>query len=145
MEKEFYKFIYQQQKETETVPPNEQIATWVLDLICLLFPEKSDINISTPEGVEKRFAELKTELIKLLDATSGCNDNGNTDKADRVFNNIPELYRALNTDIEALLAGDPAARTRFEIIRAYPGFYAISFYRIAHAFIDLNIPLLPRI
>ena len=51
----------------------------------------------------------------------------------------------LNTDIEALLAGDPAARTRFEIIRAYPGFYAISFYRIAHALFDLNIPLLPRI
>ncbi|HET6766244.1 MAG TPA: serine O-acetyltransferase EpsC, partial [Chitinophagaceae bacterium] len=48
-------------------------------------------------------------------------------------------------DIEALLAGDPAARTRFEIVRAYPGFYAISFYRIAHALIDLDIPLLPRI
>ena len=44
-----------------------------------------------------------------------------------------------------MLAGDPAARTRFEIIRAYPGFYAISFYRIAHALFDLNIPLLPRI
>jgi hypothetical protein len=45
MEKEFYKFIYQQQKETETVPPNEEIANWVNDLICLLFPEKSDINV----------------------------------------------------------------------------------------------------
>ena len=44
MEKEFYKFIYQQQKETETVPPNEQIATWVLDLICLLFPEDPGIH-----------------------------------------------------------------------------------------------------
>jgi serine O-acetyltransferase len=63
MEKEFYNFIYQQQKETETVPPNEQIATWVLDLICLLFPEKSDTNVASPKGVEIRFAELKTELI----------------------------------------------------------------------------------
>jgi len=71
--------------------------------------------------------------------------NGNKEKADRFFSNTPELYRILNTDIEALLAGDPAARTRFEIIRAYPGFYAISFYRIAHALFDLNIPLLPRI
>jgi serine O-acetyltransferase len=80
-----------------------------------------------------------------LEATSGCSRNSNKEKADRFFTNIPELYRILNTDIEALLAGDPAARTRFEIIRAYPGFYAISFYRIAHALIDLNIPLLPRI
>ena len=145
MEKEFYKFIYQQQKETETVPPNEQIANWVLDLICILFPEKSDINVSSAEEVEAKFLDLKKELIDLLNATSGCNGNGNTGKADHFFKNIPELYRILNTDIEALLAGDPAARTRFEIIRAYPGFYAISFYRTAHALFELTIPLLPRI
>lgn len=145
MEKEFYKFIYQQQKETETVPPNEEIATWVNDLICLLFPEKADVNFSSAEEVESKFAELRSELKDLLDATSGCNGNGNSQKANGFFAKIPALYTFLNTDIEALLAGDPAARTRFEIIRAYPGFYAISFYRIAHALHDLNIPLLPRI
>jgi len=145
MEKEFYKFIYQQQKETETVPPNEEIAIWVNDLICLLFPEKSDINHASEKEVELKFEDLKSELIDLLEATSGCSRNSNKEKADRFFANIPELYRILNTDIEALLAGDPAARTRFEIIRAYPGFYAISFYRIAHSLFDLNIPLLPRI
>ena len=145
MKKEFYELIYRQQQDTETVPPNEHIAAWVLDLICLLFPEKSDCNISSPAGVEAKFEKLKAELVKLLNATSGCNGNGNTEKADHFFKAIPDLYRILNTDIEALLAGDPAARTRFEIIRAYPGFYAISFYRIAHALLDLNIPLLPRI
>ena len=145
MEKEFYKFIYRQQKESETVPPNEEIATWVNDLICLLFPEKSDINHSSEKEVELKFGDLKSELKNLLDATSGCIENSNSDKATDFFSNLPELYRILNTDIEALLAGDPAARTRFEIIRAYPGFYAISFYRIAHALIDLKIPLLPRI
>jgi serine O-acetyltransferase len=145
MEKEFYQFIYQQQKDTETVPPNEEIATWVDDLICLLFPEKSDVSHSSEKEVELKFADLRSELTDLLDATSGCVGNGNTDKSSRFFSNIPELYRILNTDIEALLAGDPAARTRFEIIRAYPGFYAISFYRIAHGLYDLGIPLLPRI
>jgi serine O-acetyltransferase len=145
MQKEFYDIIYQQQKKTETVPPNEEIAAWVYDLICLLFPEKSDINHSSVKEVELKFEDLRLELIDLLDATSGCIGNGNKEKAISFFTNIPELYRILNTDIEALLAGDPAARTRFEIIRAYPGFYAISFYRIAHALYDLNIPLLPRI
>src|SRR5262245_25542394 len=116
MDKEFYKFIYQQQKETETVPPNDQIASWVLDLICLLFPEKADSDITSPEQVEIRFAELKNELIELLNATSGCNGTGNKEKADRFFKGIPGLYSVLNTDIDALLAGDPAARTRFEII-----------------------------
>jgi serine O-acetyltransferase len=145
MEKDFYKFIYQQQKKTETVPPNEEIANWVNDLICLLFPEKSDINHSSEKEVELKFEDLKSELVDLLDATSECSGSSSKEKANRFFTNLPELYRILNTDIEALLAGDPAARTRFEIIRAYPGFYTISFYRIAHALHDLSIPLLPRI
>ena len=77
MEKEFYKLIYQQQKEAETVPPNEEIAAWVNDLICLLFPEKSDTNLASSEDVELKFADLKAELTNLLDATSGCVGNGN--------------------------------------------------------------------
>ena len=31
------------------------------------------------------------------------------------------------------------------MIRTYPGFYAILFYRMAHALHGLNVPLLPRI
>jgi serine O-acetyltransferase len=66
-------------------------------------------------------------------------------RAERFFNQIPEIYRVLNTDIQAIFMGDPAAITEFEVIRAYPGFYAISFYRLAHALCQLDVPLLPRI
>jgi serine O-acetyltransferase len=145
MKKEFYQQIFNKQKETDAVPPNEQIASWVLSLICLLFPEKSDCDISSAEEIEAEFEKMKKELVLLLDATQACDNCDNAEKADRFFNDIPDLYRILNTDIDALLAGDPAARTRFEVIRAYPGFFAISFYRIAHALFDLDIPLLPRI
>jgi serine O-acetyltransferase (EC 2.3.1.30) len=40
---------------------------------------------------------------------------------------IPELYRVLNTDIDAIVTGDPAAHNRFEVIRAYPGFLLSAF------------------
>lgn len=145
MKKEFYNHIYKKQQETEAVPPNEKIAAWVLKLICLLFPEKSDCTISSTGELEEAFEKLKTELNNLLGATKACDNCDNSEKADHFFESIQELYRILNTDIDALLEGDPAARSRFEIIRAYPGFYAISFYRIAHALSDLDIPLLPRI
>jgi serine O-acetyltransferase len=58
---------------------------------------------------------------------------------------LPEIYRILNTDIEAIHQGDPAAKNEFEVIRAYPGFYALCFYRIAHALHGLEVPVLPRI
>jgi serine O-acetyltransferase len=145
MHTEFYQMIYRQQLKTEAVPPNEKIAAWVLNLICLLFPEKSDCVVSSLQDVEIKFNNLKSELISLLEATSECAGGHHAEKAERFFNQLPELHRILNTDIDALLEGDPAAKSRFEVIRAYPGFYAISFYRIAHSLFTLSIPLLPRI
>jgi serine O-acetyltransferase len=41
------------------------------------------------------------------------------------------LYR-LRKDIEAVFTRDPAARSRIEILTAYPGLHAIWFYRISH-------------
>jgi len=55
------------------------------------------------------------------------------------------MYPILNTDIKAIFEGDPAAKSEFEVIRTYPGFYAITFYRLAHALYKLGVPLLPRI
>lgn len=39
----------------------------------------------------------------------------------------------------------PAAKNRDEVIRSYPGFYAISIYRIANLLHQLKVPFIPRI
>lgn len=142
---EFYKQIYNAQQKTEVVPPNQKIADWALNLIRLLYPERSETKFSSPAEIEQAFKQLEHELTALLNATRACCNDDNIEKAQAFFQLIPELYRVLNTDIDAIVLGDPAAHTRFEVIRAYPGFFAISFYRIAHALLDLETPLLPRI
>ena len=58
---------------------------------------------------------------------------------------LPEVKRLLLLDIEALYEGDPAASRREEVMICYPGFYAISIYRLAHELYLLNVPLIPRI
>lgn len=58
---------------------------------------------------------------------------------------LPGIARLLSTDIEAAYSGDPAATSNEEILLAYPGFEAISIYRLAHALYKRHIPLLPRI
>ena len=80
-----------------------------------------------------------------MNATKACSNCNNDIIAKQFFEKVPELYRILNTDIYSLLAGDPAARVEFEVIRAYPGFFALCFYRIAHELLILEVPLLPRI
>ncbi|MBR1846756.1 MAG: serine acetyltransferase [Bacilli bacterium] len=50
----------------------------------------------------------------------------------------------LDEDVEAAYNGDPAAKSKEEIITAYPGFYAILVHRIAHVLYKKSVPILPR-
>jgi serine O-acetyltransferase len=53
-----------------------------------------------------------------------------------VLDRLPAVRRRLQTDIEAAYKGDPAAKSYTEVIRAYPGFQAITIQRIAHLLYD---------
>jgi serine O-acetyltransferase len=61
-----------------------------------------------------------------------------------VIREIPRLRNRLDGDVQAALAGDPAARSASEIIMSYPGIEAIAVHRIAHCLHLRGIPLLPR-
>ncbi len=58
---------------------------------------------------------------------------------------LPEIKRLLRNDVEATYLGDPASKSRGEIIYCYPGIKALTNYRIAHELIKLGVPLIPRI
>lgn len=57
---------------------------------------------------------------------------------------IPKVREYLETDLQAFYDGDPAARSKDEIVFSYPGLYAITVYRLAHELFLLNVPLIPR-
>ena len=58
---------------------------------------------------------------------------------------LPRNYELLQMDADAIMAGDPAAVSRTEVIRTYPGFRAIAVFRLANTFHRLGVPLIPRI
>lgn len=64
---------------------------------------------------------------------------------DAFFQKVPEVQELLMKDVEAHLSGDPAAKSKEEIVLAYPGLYTIFVYRYAHILYQLEVPLLPRI
>jgi serine O-acetyltransferase len=57
---------------------------------------------------------------------------------------LPALRQVLATDVEAAFAGDPACKSLDEVIFCYPGFEAITVYRLAHWLHELEVPLIPR-
>jgi len=42
------------------------------------------------------------------------------------------LFKNLREEIDTVIAKDPAARSRLEVVFCYPGFHSILFYRVAH-------------
>ncbi len=65
--------------------------------------------------------------------------------AERFVHGLPELQQMLSTDVDAAFNGDPAAKSREEIVLCYPGIEAITVYRIAHQLLMLGVPYLSRI
>jgi serine O-acetyltransferase len=58
---------------------------------------------------------------------------------------LPEIRALLVSDVQAALAGDPAATSVAEIMLCYPGTIAILYYRFAHRLHQLGVPFLARL
>jgi serine O-acetyltransferase len=61
------------------------------------------------------------------------------------FGSLPVLFEQCLADAKAIFDADPAAKSMDEILVAYPGFYAIYIYRIAHQLHTQDVGILPRI
>ena len=58
---------------------------------------------------------------------------------------LPDIQNLLLKDVQAGFDGDPAAKSKEDIIFSYPGLYAIFVYRIAHVLYNAQVPFIPRI
>lgn len=55
------------------------------------------------------------------------------------------IQQMLLKDVQAGFDGDPAAKSKEDIIASYPGLFAIYVYRIAHELYIKQVPYIPRI
>lgn len=145
MNEEFYLHIFNKQNSIEPVPSNQEIAEWLINLMNLLYPERLTTPDYSVNEIKRMFSRQEKELTTILNSTKACESCNNEQIVANFFNDLPDLYRKMNTDITAILNGDPAANSEFEVIRSYPGFLAIALYRIAHSLLKANVPLIPRI
>lgn len=113
------------------------------NLLGLLFPHFSQKRYSSLEEITVEKLKLRIDLIKILRHI--VDEKEITAIADIFFNRLEEIYLSLLQDADAIERGDPAAENVDEVIITYPGFLAISIYRVAHVFYELNVPIFPRL
>ena len=128
-------------------PPDRREVIRVLKALqSLLFPmvfRRENPRMSDEALLECAARDLADQLAAALRYSDTVADAA--DLCDRFLRTLPDVKRMLLLDMEALYEGDPAAVCREEVMICYPGFYAISIYRIAHELYLLNVPLIPRI
>ena len=135
------------------LPDRDEVYRILEDLHKITFPgyfgtEKFLSWESFAEGVLVSLQGRLAAQIKKVLLGTGTNDEIDT-KAEELTNafisRIPDVQELLMKDVDATMAGDPAANNKTEVILAYPGLYAIFVYRYAHILYELKVPVLPRI
>ncbi len=137
--------IYQAHKSPKTLPGVEEVDFFLAKLMKFLFPELNEKRLDSKLAVETHFNLLKLDFEQLLYKTEACDKAGIRSICQRFFTEMEQVYEFCLEDSQAILQGDPAAVDTREVIRSYPGFYAIAVYRIAHLLLQLEVPYLPRI
>lgn len=110
-----------------------------------LFPEYSagyKLNYLYDQLREQIYVAL---LYQRTDGTQKALEERADEICAGLFEKLPYIQQMLLKDAQAGFDGDPAAKSREEIIFSYPGFYAIYVYRIAHELYLEKVPFIPRI
>ena len=144
MEKSFLHKLYEAHKTCPSCPSPASVSKFYVELLGTLFPDFSALSFNSSREFELHFEKLKLQFDQLLHKNP--NKEIQPDQvADLFFEALPVIHAKLVEDVDAMFQGDPAARSKGEVIRTYPGFYAVAAYRIAHELYKLKVQDIPRI
>jgi len=127
------------------LPLIPESAAFADSLLGILFPHFSGIVYHSADELEGALHVVKRDVREILRPLESDMTGGVEATTQKFFESVPGIYDRLGRDARAIYEGDPAAESLDEVISAYPGFLAIAFYRIAHEFCGLGVPLFPRI
>jgi serine O-acetyltransferase len=142
----------------QPLPSRSAVAEVAENLRVVLFPgyfggtdaKGDNLRLHIGATLELVARVLKDQIRRALcfecekpEAVSSCSWRA-AELTQRFLEKLPEVQQALVEDVRAAYEGDPACTTPDEAILAYPGLYALMFYRIAHVLVELGVPLLPR-
>jgi serine O-acetyltransferase len=128
--------------KVKKLPDKAKAEAWVEELFYWLFSIGE--SYSGYDFFLKKEKQLQLDLKELLDTVLTDNENAENITA-QFFSELKTIHSWLEADLEAVFQFDPAAKSRSEVLIAYPGFFAIAVYRLSHQLWKSNVPVLPRL
>lgn len=144
VDNKFVKELLARHLDCPDCPTPEKVLTFFNTLLGILFPAFATEKYSHEDDIFMAFAKLEADLEGMIYLLKRDSKSEPPAEASRFFGDIKQIHDAIQEDALAIYEGDPAAASLHEVIKSYPGFYAIAAYRIAHNLYKAGIPLLPR-
>lgn len=136
--------IYSAHLDCSDCPSPRIIKQFFENVLGLLFPEYTVEKISDRAEIETSLYKLQEDLTVILEKNTHLHGQNGATIASDFFANLELVFDWIHLDVDAMFAGDPAAKSRTEILRSYPGFFAIAAHRIANSLHLLGVKLIPR-
>ena len=144
-EQQFIGQLFRVHRDARKIPSPSEVCSWLDGLLTVMFPELANRRYRNERELGQHYQQLKLELFTSLEIIEDLLPAGAGEIEAAFLEELPRNYELLQMDADAIMAGDPAAVSRTEVIRSYPGFRAIAVFRLANAFHRLGVPLIPRI
>jgi len=144
MNDRFIEQIYASHNECVQCPSKEEISSFYTNLLGALFPNYATQSFESLTKFNLYILSLREELYEMLYTQLRNTDIDAHDVTKYFFDAIPLVYKQLQQDAIAMYEGDPAATSIDEVVRSYPGFYAIAAYRLAHELANSGVEIIPR-
>jgi len=146
------------------LPSYTGVADILLNLKDVLYPgyrrkvglHQGNIRYHVGSLIDLLHDQLTTEIARALRHEDRVRENHGDCESDvdfeakgqamaiELLKRIPSLRATLGTDVLAAYEGDPACHTTDEVVFCYPGFEAVTVYRVAHELVKLDVPFIPR-
>ena len=131
------------------IPSRKAVIRIIKSLQAIMFPDyfvtEGERESCSSDKLSRVFYDLKRQITASYSFAGEMAVVDTEECAYKILEAIPDIKAALIKDVQAIYEGDPAAKSPEEVILCYPGFYAISIYRIAHEFYKNGIPYISRI
>ncbi|CAG9250999.1 serine O-acetyltransferase EpsC [Paraburkholderia unamae] len=141
------------------LPSRDAVVNIVAGLRAALFPTHYGAPDLTDESIDyyvghtldstlRLLGEQIRRALRFLPESAKLSDDALRTRAFEVAREfgrqLPGIRALLVSDIQAAFTGDPAAQHITEILLCYPGVWAMTHHRLAHALHRLGVPLLAR-
>lgn len=138
---DLYKRKYENQKPHICLPG---VKKFVTDLLYHMYPAMGQLEFKSVSDLETSILENKKFFIKIVKCQAQVTDEKAEKIADEFYSKLADIEKKLELDSNYINECDPACLSTEEVVAAYPGFYAIACYRIAHEILRAGFPIFSR-